>query len=185
MENFNLGFFAQEEWEKEYIGRSKALKDAGVSVTFFSQILDTNHVPEQKDFDGISIFVDSTVDGGVISQFPNLKLIATRSTGFDHIDLKAANTGGISVSNVPSYGANTVAEHAFGLLLSLSKRIYDGYQQVRETGKFDPRALRGFDLKGKTLGVIGTGHIGRHSVQIGKGFGMHVIAHDAFPDWHS
>ncbi|HEX9609005.1 MAG TPA: NAD(P)-dependent oxidoreductase [Candidatus Paceibacterota bacterium] len=182
MAHLKLSFFAGEEWEKAYVGKHKELSGADVEVTFFDHILDAAHIPEDTSADAISVFVDSKIDSAVIEKFPNLKLIATRSTGFDHIDLASAKARNIVVSTVPGYGANTVAEHAFGLLLALSKRIYDGYEQVRETGSFDPHALRGFDLLGKTLGVIGTGRIGRHSVQIGKGFGMKVIASDAFPD---
>jgi D-lactate dehydrogenase len=182
MAKLSVGFFIREEWEKEYVGGSSALRDAGIEVTFFEGIVDETHIPAQTDFGALSVFVDSTLNRAVLDKFPNLKFIATRSTGFDHIDLEACKERNIVVSTVPGYGANTVAEHAFGLLLALSKRIYDGYDQVRETGKFDPHALRGFDLMGKTLGVIGTGRIGKHAVQIGKGFGMSVIAHDAFPD---
>lgn len=182
MAKLKIAFFAREEWEKEYVRKHQALSGEDVEMTFFDHILDAEHIPEDTSADVISVFVDSKVDAQVIGQFPNLKLIATRSTGFDHIDLDVAKERNIAVSTVPGYGANTVAEHAFGLLLALSKRIYDGYEQVREAGSFDPHVLRGFDLLGKTFGVVGTGRIGRHSVQIGRGFGMNVIAHDAFPD---
>lgn len=177
-----LAFFGNEEWQKDHLAKSDALKEAGVEVTFVEGILDSSHLPEQADADAISVFVDSVIDKVVIGALPNLKFIATRSTGYDHIDLDAAKERDVAISNVPAYGANTVAEHAFGLLLALSKRIYDGYEQVRETGKFDPHALRGFDLNKKTLGVIGTGRIGQHSARIGKGFGMNVIAHDPYPN---
>ena len=177
-----LAFFGNEQWQKEYLDKSEVLEGAGVKVIFIEGILDPNHLPEQTDVDAVSVFVDSSIDNVVISALPNLKFIATRSTGYDHIDLAAAKEREIAVSNVPAYGANTVAEHAFGLLLALSKRIYDGYEQVRETGKFDPHKLRGFDLKGKTLGIVGTGRIGQHSAHIGKGFGMNVIAHDPYPN---
>ena len=113
---------------------------------------------------------------------PNLKCIATRSTGFDHVDLAAAAARGVSVSNVPSYGENTVAEFAFALLLTLSRKISQAYERVRETGSFSFEGLEGFDLYGKTLGVIGTGRIGKHSIRIGNGFGMKVLGFDAHPD---
>lgn len=177
-----LAFFGNEEWQKEYVEKSEALKAAGVEVVFVEGMLTPSHLPEQTDVDAISVFVDSSVDKVVIGALPHLKLIATRSTGYDHIDLDAVEERGITVSNVPAYGANTVAEHAFGLLLALSKRIYDGYEQVRETGTFDPHALRGFDLSGKTFGVLGTGSIGQHSARIASGFGMKVIAHDPYPN---
>lgn len=177
-----VAYFRYEEWEKDYLENHEGLKKIGAEITFFSGPLVPDSMPEQKDFDVISVFVGSRVDAGVIERFPNLKLIATRSTGYDHIDLASAKARDITVANVPVYGANTVAEHAFALLLCLSKRIFDGYEQVREVGDFDPHKLRGFDLAGRTLGVIGTGNIGRHAVSMGKGFGMTVIAHDAFPN---
>jgi D-lactate dehydrogenase len=112
---------------------------------------------------------------------PHLKLIATRSTGFDHIDLDYCKQHNISVCNVPSYGENTVAEHVFALLLSISHRLIDAVDRTRK-GNFTAEGLRGFDLNGKTLGVIGTGNIGRHVIKIASGFGMKVIASDLKPD---
>ena len=109
-------------------------------------------------------------------------MIATRSTGFDHIDLKAAKEKNIPIAYVPGYGDNTVAEFAFGLILNLSRKIYTGFDQIRETGSFSLEGLRGFDLNNKTIGIIGTGRIGRYMVKIAKGFGMKVIAFDVKPD---
>ena len=108
---------------------------------------------------------------------PNLKCIATRSTGFDHIDLKEAQEKGIVVCNVPSYGENTVAEHTFALILSLSRNLRKAYLRTVQNN-FSIDGLMGFDLKGKTLGVVGTGHIGLHVIRMALGFGMKVIAFD-------
>ena len=116
-----------------------------------------------------------------MSRFPALKLIATRSTGFDHIDLAAAKERGVTVVTVPFYGENTVAEFTFALLLALSRRIIDADERVR-SGTFSPAGLRGFDLLGKTIGIIGTGHIGAHVIRMAQGFGMKVIAFDAYPN---
>ena len=178
----NLAFFANESLEKDYTAENKLLKDANVTVIFFDGPLNDTTLPKESNFEGVCVFVDSVVNKEVLDYFSKLAFIAARSTGYDHIDLEECKKRGIVVSNVPAYGANTVAEHAFALLLSLSKRIYDGYHQVREEGDFDPQRLRGFDLKGKTLGVIGTGRIGKHSIQIGKGFGMKIVATDPYPD---
>lgn len=178
----NLAFFANEPLEKDYTAENKPLKDSNVAVTFFDGPLNDTTLPKESNFEGVCVFVDSVVNKEVLDHFSKLAFIAARSTGYDHIDLEECKKRGIVVSNVPAYGANTVAEHAFALLLSLSKRIYDGYHQVREEGDFDPQRLRGFDLKGKTLGVIGTGRIGKHSIQIGKGFGMNIVAADPYPD---
>jgi D-lactate dehydrogenase len=175
-----IAFFYTEDWEKERIQASALAKEA--ELTFVKGPLDAEHIPEKTDAEIVSVFVDAHIDASVLEKFPTLKHIAARSTGFDHIDLAAAKARGITVSNVPAYGECTVAEHAFALLLALSKRVYDGFDQIREHNDFDPHKLRGFDLYGKTLGVVGTGRIGRHSVKIGKGFGMKVVCFDTRPD---
>ncbi len=152
------------------------------TLLFYPTPLSPSFIPEEaKEADIISVFVDAQVSADVIAAFPRLKGIVTRSTGYDHIDLEAAAERGIVVANVPSYGENTVAEHAFGLLLALSKRIVDGYDMLRQRGEYDPSRLTGFDLKGKTLGVVGTGRIGQHAIRIGNGFQMRVLGYDAYP----
>lgn len=107
--------------------------------------------------------------------------MATRSTGYDHIHLAYCATAGVSVANVPSYGEVTVAEHVFALLLALSRKLPRSPEQVR-TGRCEPSELRGTDFYGKTLGVIGTGRIGRHVIRIAQGFGMRLIGCDRQPD---
>jgi len=129
----------------------------------------------------ISTFIYSQLGRDVLDQLPSLRMIATRSTGFDHIDLLYCAKRGITVCNVPSYGENTVAEHVFALLLAISHRLLEAVDKARR-GPFSPEGLEGFDLQGKTLGVIGTGSIGRHVIRIAKGFGMEVVAFDVGPD---
>ena len=107
-------------------------------------------------------------------------LIATRSTGCDHIDLDVCDKRGVGVANVGNYGENTVAEHTFALMLALSRRLRDSERAVR-TGRFSRERLRGFDLRGKTLGVVGAGRVGLHVIRIGIGFGMRVLAYDEVP----
>lgn len=175
-----IAFFKVEEWEKEYLGNTGAA--LGAAPVFIDSVLDASNIPTETDFDIISVFVDSQITKAVLDQFPNLKMIATRSTGFDHIDLDECRARGIVVSTVPSYGEVTVAEYAFALLLTLSRKIYEGYDRIRETGTFSPQGLKGFDLYGKTLGVVGTGKIGKHVIQIANGFGMKVVAFDLYPD---
>lgn len=109
-------------------------------------------------------FVGTQVTAAVMDRLPHLGLIATRSTGTDHIDIAEAARRGIRVANVPDYGSVAVAEHTFALLLSLTR--------IR------PHLASGSDLSGKTIGVIGTGAIGRHVMQIAHGFGMNVLAYD-------
>ena len=108
-------------------------------------------------------------------------MIATRSTGYDHIDLDYCRDKGIKICNVPEYGENTVAEHVFALLLGISHHIVEAADRTRR-GDFTLNGLRGFDLKGKTLGVIGTGNIGQCVIRIANGFGMHVVAFDVRED---
>lgn len=133
------------------------------------------------DADVISVFVTSTVDRGLLAKLPNLKLIACRSTGFNHIDLQAANERGITVTNVPTYGEHTVAEYTFGIMLALTRQIIEAHTAF-VTGTAGHDELRGIDLHGKTLGLIGTGHIGRNVAAIANGFGMTVMAYDAYPN---
>lgn len=132
------------------------------------------------DAEVISVFVGrSHVTAAIMDSMPKLKLIATRSTGFDHIDLAAATARDITVVNVPNYGENTVAEHAFTLLLALARQLPRTLETTKE-GVYSPTELSGFDLKGKVLGVVGTGRIGQHSARIGRGFGMEVLGYDLF-----
>ncbi len=128
----------------------------------------------------VSVFVGhSHISGELMDAMPKLRLIATRSTGFDHIDLQAASERDITVVNVPNYGENTVAEHAFTLLLALARRLPRTLETTKE-GVYSPTELSGFDLKGKTFGIVGMGRIGQHSARIGKGFGMDVVGFDVF-----
>lgn len=129
----------------------------------------------------ISVFVASQVTRQMIEKMPRLKLIATRSTGFDHIDLEAAKSRGVTVVNVPTYGENTVAEAAFSLMLALTRRLIPTVSATRK-GTFVASNLTGVDLKGRTLGVVGMGHIGRHVAKIAKGFEMNVITYDVRED---
>ena len=173
-----IAFFETEKWEES------CLKDklSGHEVDFYEGKIDKHNIPEKKDYDILSVFTDCEVDNEVIASFPSLKFISTRSTGYDHIDLSTASSKNIIVSNVPAYGENTVAEFAFGLILTLSRKIFKSYDRIKETGSFDLEGLQGFDLQGKTLGVVGTGRIGKHAIKIAKGFGMDVVATDAYPD---
>lgn len=114
----------------------------------------------------------------VLERLPDLKLIVTRSAGYDHIDLAQAARRNIPVCNVPDYGAHMIAELAFGLLLAVARNIVRGDERYRRERYFSDEGLRGIELRGKTLGVIGTGRIGLHAIRIANGFGMKVIGHD-------
>ncbi len=130
----------------------------------------------------ISVFTHSeTIPTTTLDKFPNLKLITTRTTGFNHIDLAYCKSRGIAVTNVPRYGEATVAEFAFGLLLALSRHIIQGRNGMAHA-HVELEKYMGFDLMGKTVGVIGTGSIGRHFIKIAQGFGMNVLAYDLYPN---
>ena len=167
-------FFETEEWERQFI------KDGALNKLhpqLFAERLTPDTAELAKDAEIVSVFVYSEVKKPTLDQFPNLKLVATRSTGYDHIDLSECHRRNIVVSNVPYYGENTVAEHAFGLILSLSRKIYKAYLRTTRLD-FSLESLMGFDLKDKTIGVVGAGRIGLHVVRIAKGFGMNVIVFD-------
>ena len=136
--------------------------------------------PQMAPVEALCVFVHDRVSAGLIAGLPNLRLIVTRSTGFDNIDIDAANRAGITVCNVPTYGDNTVAEFTFGLILALSRNIHRAYVRSKQ-GDFSLAGLQGSDLKEKTIGVIGTGHIGLHVARIAKGFWMNVVACDPYP----
>ncbi len=172
-----IAFFELEEWEKDYIRQNLT----GQQVAFFDDKLTTETAAKAKDCDAAAVFIYSKVDKTVLGKLPKLRFIATMSTGYDHIDITAAKKRKIAVSNVPTYGENTVAEHTFALILALSRKIVDSADRTRR-GDFTLDDLRGFDLKGKTIGVVGTGHIGMHVVRIAKGFEMNVLAFDVKKD---
>ncbi len=169
-----IAFFEVSEWEKEKLSRV-VLENARIKQ--FPEFTQIPVSQEAVDCDVLSVFIYSRVTGAVLEQFKNLKLITTRSTGYDHIDLEACAKKNIAVCNVPTYGENTVAEHTFALIFSLSRNVHKAVMRTL-SGKFHFEGLCGFDLRGKTLGVVGTGNIGLHVIKIAKGIGMRVIAHD-------
>ena len=169
--------FEVDAWER---GEFQKL-EAEHEIVFLNAPLNQESARRHSGADVISTFIYSSLDAETLQNFDHLKLIATRSTGFDHIDLDYCAERGVMVCNVPEYGQNTVAEHVFGLLLTISHRLREAMDRTRR-GDFSLQGLQGFDLFGKTLGVIGTGHIGRCVIEIAKGFRLRVIAHDVKPD---
>jgi len=169
--------FETEEWE--HAACLTLQPEHGVVCT--REPLNAATAAKYPDAEAVTTFVNSKLDASVLAHFPKLRLIATRSTGYDHIDLDYCRAHGITVSNVPDYGDATVAEHAFALLLAISRQVVEAIERTRR-GDFSQAGLRGFDLRGKTLGVIGTGRIGRRAIEIARGFGMEVVAFDVRPD---
>lgn len=177
MKKLKITFFEIEPWEMDYL--KPKLK--GFDLTFFEEKITPERLKKIPGVDILSPFIYSVVDKKVINSLKSLKYVATRSTGFDHIDLKTCQKKNILVSNVPTYGENTVAEHTFALILALSRKICFSWERTK-LGDFSLENLRGFDLKGKSLGVVGTGNIGRHVIRIAKGFEMNILAFDIKKD---
>ena len=174
MAKIKIAFFEITPDEKKYL---KKQFDTTFDLFFYKDKLDEENVSLIKDADVVSIFIYSKITQEIIDKAKKLKLIATRSTGFNHINLKAAQKNKISVCNVPFYGENTVAEHTFALILALSRNLHKAYVRTIQ-GNYSLEGLRGFDLKNKTLGIIGAGSIGMHVIKMAKGFGMKVLAFD-------
>ena len=167
-----IALYEVQDWEAKYLRE----KLTGHELTFSGERLGD----PAADTEALSPFIYSRVTADVVEKLPRLKLVATRSTGFDHVDLAACAKRGVVVCNVPSYGENTVAEHTFALILALSRKVHQSYVRVQRDN-FSLEGLRGFDLKGRTLGVIGAGKIGLHVIKIARGFSMTVLAYDPYP----
>lgn len=173
-----LGFLEAEGWEKEVL--TKEFNEQ--NLIFTRDKLSKENIHNFKDVEILSIFICSELNKEIIDSLPNLKFITTRSTGYDHIDIAYCQEKGILVANVPEYGTKTVAEWTIGLMLNLLRKIYYAIDQVKEVESFDLSNLRGEELCGKTLGVIGTGKIGKEVIKLAKALGMDILAYDIYPD---
>lgn len=169
--------FEVEDWERTTFQKLKQEHELVLTAKALGKRVSDRYT----DADVISTFIYSDLSAGTIRQFKHLKMIATRSTGFEHIDQDYCRKHGITVCNVPAYADETVAEHVFALLLAISHNISKAVQRT-SGGDFSQEGLEGFDLRGKTLGVIGTGKIGVNVIEIARGFRMDVIASDVRPD---
>lgn len=172
-----IAFFEITDMEKEKFETAFPNE----KLFFFENTIQEVDIEKYKDADVISLFIHSMASKNILSNLKNLKLVTTRSTGTDHIDLDYCNENNISVKNVPLYGENTVAEHTFALILALSRKIHSSYVRSIQ-GNFSTEGLQGFDLQDKTIGIIGGGRIGLHVARIAKGFGMHVRVYDIKQD---
>jgi D-lactate dehydrogenase len=172
-----LTFYDTSEIDKQQLQNN--LEGTECSAKFIQESISTDNVDPATEV--LSVFVPSDVTREIIEKMPKLKLIVCRSTGFNNIDLEAAKKHKITVTNVPTYGENTVAEYAFMLILALSRKLVPTLQEVN-SARIDHDLLHGFDLAGKTMGIIGMGRIGQHTARTAKGFGMEVVAFDPFPN---
>ncbi|HSX41967.1 MAG TPA: NAD(P)-dependent oxidoreductase [Candidatus Saccharimonadales bacterium] len=178
MEGKRVVFFEVEPWEQDFL-RDKLEHHAELS--FFSHRLTFDNVHEAENANYIAAFIYSDFSQTVLDKLPHLKGLATMSVGCDHIDLPEAARRKIIVSNVPNYGPNTVAEQTMALLLALSRNIVPSVERTRH-GEYDYTGLSGWDLNGKTIGVVGTGKIGALVAQAAKGLGMKVVGYDPKPN---
>jgi D-lactate dehydrogenase len=169
--------FEVEEWERPAFDRLAEEHE----LRIVPEPLTEKNAAEHADAEVVSTFIYSKLNRAVLDRLTDLKLIATRSTGFDHIDQDRCRERDVAIATVPTYGENTVAEHVFALLLAISHGLEQAIDRTRK-GDFSSRGLEGFDLFGKTLGVVGTGHIGQHAIRIARGFGMEVLGYDVAPD---
>lgn len=172
-------FFDTKPYDKTCF---EALKEQyGIEIEYFEPKLGPKTAFMAKGFQAVVAFVNDTIDEETIGilHANGVKLIAMRCAGYNNVDFKAAFQK-VHVARVPAYSPYAVAEHAMALLLTLNRKIHKAYSRTRDFN-FSLNGLTGFDLNGKTMGVIGTGKIGRIFIDICKGFGMKVIAYDPFP----
>ena len=155
---------------------------AGVEIKYFESNLNRDTVTLAAGFDAVCVFVNDTVDAVVVDKLHQLgvKAIVLRCAGFNNVDIKACE-GKLRVFRVPAYSPHAVAEHAMALLLTINRRTHKAYIRTRDFN-FSLQGLAGFDLYGKTVGIVGTGKIGRVFADICKGFGMKILAYDKFPN---
>lgn len=171
----HIVFYEIEPWMKTYL-KEKLPKH---TLHFVPQTLSKKTVSKAKKADIAVIFIYSKIDNELMSELPNIKMIATTSTGYDHIEKKVITS--LPICNVPAYGQNTVAEHTFALLLAVARKLLASVHSAQKNNARHSQLI-GMDLKNKTIGVVGTGNIGKHVIQIAHGFGMNIVAYDVHED---
>ena len=166
-----IAFFETKPEEKEFFQNNLPNEE----LYFFEENIN-DALEEAADYDAVSIFVHSRITDAVLERLPKLKYLQTRSTGYDHIKCQALYERGLVVSNVAGYGGPAVAEFAFSLLLNATRKTYKALERTKEDN-FEYSDLKGMELYGKTLGLLGLGTIGSQMARIAKGFGMNIVAH--------
>lgn len=176
-------FFDVDKITKDYLEKHSICDGNVVMLSESMENISQEQFEKVKDAEIVSVFVHTALKmtKETLDKYKNLKLIATRSTGFDHIDLNYCKSRGIEVVNVPKYGEATVAEFTFGVLLALARHIIQARTDMKNNFVRMNEYI-GFDLYGHTLGIIGTGAIGRHVAKLARGFGMDVLAYDIYPN---
>lgn len=176
-----VAFFSSKSYDQEFF--EKENKRFGHTLRFYETRLDTDTVKLAKNFDAICVFVNDKIDNKTLQKMQklNIRLLTLRCAGFNNVDLEAADNYGITVLRVPAYSPEAVAEHALTLILTLNRKTHKAYNRVRE-GNFSLERLTGFNVSGKTVGIIGTGAIGKAFIQLMKGFNVKLKAHDPYPN---
>jgi len=175
-----IAIFSTKPYDREAL--AAANDRHGHELSFFETRLQPSTAGLARGFDAICPFVNDELSAPVVRTLADggVRLLTLRSAGFNHVDLDATREAGVSVARVPAYSPHAVAEHAVGLILALNRKFHRAYARVRE-GNFALQGLLGFDLHGKTVGVVGTGRIGVVFVRIMAGFGCRILAHDPQP----
>ncbi|HUG92078.1 MAG TPA: 2-hydroxyacid dehydrogenase [Planctomycetaceae bacterium] len=174
--------FSSKSYDREFLGRANSSAGAKHELTFLEARLTGETAALAAGHAAVCAFVNDCLDRAVLGSLSaqGIRLVALRSAGFNHVDLLAAQELGICVARVPAYSPNAVAEHTVALLLALNRKIHKAYARVRE-GNFALEGLLGFDLCGRTVGIVGTGQIGLRVARIMSGFGCEVLACDPDP----
>ncbi|MBT8210122.1 MAG: 2-hydroxyacid dehydrogenase [Eudoraea sp.] len=177
----NIAFFSYKSYDKEWFDKNR--EGTGLKINYFRVKLEESTASYARGADVICAFVNDDLSRPVIEKLAGIgiKMIALRCAGFNNVDLDAAKEHGIPVYRVPEYSPHAVAEHAVALILTLNRKIHKAYNRIRD-GNFSLSRLTGFNLHGKTVGVLGTGKIGRVFAGIMNGFGCRILLYDKFPD---
>lgn len=177
---YKIAFFGAKPYD--IASFDKVNEKYNYDIRYYKGHLNPNNVVLTQDTDVVCIFVNDTADAAVIDAMVDngVKLLALRCAGFNNVDLKAAK-GKLPVVRVPAYSTYAVAEYSLALMLSLNRKIHRAYWRTRD-GNFSLNGLMGFDMHGKTIGIIGTGKIARILIRLLKGFGMRILAYDLYPD---
>ncbi len=176
-----IAFFDAKSYDRENF--DKVNRDFGFEIVYYKERLNMNSVSLTQGFEAVCIFVNAECDAKVIERMAGygVKVIALRCAGFNNVDIEAARKNGIRVVRVPAYSPHAVAEYAVTLMLALNRKVYRSVYRTRE-GNFRLDGLMGFDMYGKTVGIIGMGKIAKELVKILRGFGMNVLAYEPYPD---
>ncbi len=172
-----VAFFDTKSYDRESFGK---FSDSNIKIRFFENKLNIDTVSMAKNYDAVCVFVNDSIDSHVVSELEKMGVghIALRCSGYNNVDLKAAK-GKIRITRVPSYSPYAIAEHAMGMILTLNRKLHRAYIRTRDHN-FSLEGLTGFDLHGKTVGIIGTGKIGCAMAEICRGFGMKVLGFDPY-----